>query len=311
MIGGTGVNQPYLTLNVHYSTSSHWTNYPDPGSISSFTYGVTHCLVLSWNGNSGQSAIWYLDGHPIYTSATGLGATSGTSGTLYLGNSVSQSNWPITLSAMVAVNGYAATAADAIALTGQSESLTSWAGSLSGGPYTYGAWTLQGTSGLAPEFTPALDGGLQDQSGNGYHLSTNVGGTTGAVYAASVLTYTPSAMIQTTSGVSPTVVAPFSDTTGWLVVIPTLQNSAVATGGPALPTSVVTTGALAPTWLLNGDSVSPVLLALDGTSQCVMYQLAERAVIHGRSHVHGRSRLGAMEWRPDQRHRRPGAGDRE
>ncbi len=62
---------------------------------------------------------------------------------------------------------------------------------------------------------------------------------------------------------------PFSDTLGYLIVIPTYRNPATTVGGPTLPSSVSTP----PTWLLNGGSVSPTLVTINAELHAIVYQM--------------------------------------
>ncbi len=64
------------------------------------------------------------------------------------------------------------------------------------------------------------------------------------------------------------IMPPFSDVTGYLVIVPLYLNPATTLGGPAQPTSIVTP----PTWLLNGSPVTPALVALGVSMHAILYQ---------------------------------------
>ncbi len=66
------------------------------------------------------------------------------------------------------------------------------------------------------------------------------------------------------------IMPPFSDITGYLVIVPLYLNPATTLGGPAQPTSIVTP----PTWLLNGSPVTPTPVALGTSMHAILYQFA-------------------------------------
>ncbi len=66
------------------------------------------------------------------------------------------------------------------------------------------------------------------------------------------------------------IMPPFTDITGYLVIVPLYLNPDTTLGGPAQPTSIVTP----PTWSLNGSPVTPSLVALGTSMHAILYQFA-------------------------------------
>ncbi len=242
LVKGTGKDQVEYELLAASGSSLAYTH--------NFIPGIAYHVAMVWNNTGGSpSAMVYIDGWQV-ASITPSANTKGGSASLTL-SALTAGALNYLISDIAIWNGTALSQSQVQSLANRART-----------PITIGTaasawWTLYGAG------QPVANaGGLADFTGNGNSFTTV--SSSNAVYSSTYLNYTPTALIQEA----------YSDTSGYVVYIPLLQNIAVTNGGPAMPTTVLT----APTFTLNGTTLggsnAPTQLQLDGYSYFVAYQLA-------------------------------------
>ncbi len=224
------------------------------GNTNTISKGVTpdangHHVLIS--GNSAGTSTIYLDGTSVATTAA-LGALLASDTALQPAIGWNDSSHPITFyfRDLALWGSYSASAADATALaTGVSTPAT-----LATPATNY--WTLQGPAGAVTAGTQ----GLADALG-----AVNLD----AIFGSGAITYSTHVITSTPIVPPALIMPPFCDTTGNLIIIPLYLNPANTVGGPALPTGIVTP----PVFKLNGSTISPTLVPLDGELYAIVYQM--------------------------------------